>query len=80
MQGLRARGGFEVSVRWQDGRLASAEIRSLRDGLCRVRCSDRFDVRLDGAPVEVRWEEDGVAGFRCLAGLTYELRALEGAS
>lgn len=37
--GLRARGGFEVSIRWQHGLLVEARITSLFGYRCRVKCS-----------------------------------------
>lgn len=35
--GLKARGGFEVSIIWEDGELATAKIRSDIGGNCRIR-------------------------------------------
>jgi alpha-L-fucosidase 2 len=37
VRGLRARGGFEVDIDWQDGGVSRAVIRSERGGACRVR-------------------------------------------
>jgi len=35
--GLKARGGFEVSFSWKDGKLASAQIKSEKGGVCLLR-------------------------------------------
>jgi len=40
VQGLRARGGFTVDMRWEEGVLQEAVIRSQKGGSCRVRVGD----------------------------------------
>ena len=45
VRGLKARGGFEVSVAWADGRLESAEILSQVGNECRVRVAGSDDVQ-----------------------------------
>jgi alpha-L-fucosidase 2 len=37
VRGLRARGGFEIDVEWDGGRLTRATVRSRLGGVCRVR-------------------------------------------
>jgi alpha-L-fucosidase 2 len=39
--GLRARGGYEVGMRWKAGKLASAQIRGTTSGPCRVRSGEK---------------------------------------
>ncbi|MBN2505913.1 MAG: hypothetical protein JXQ71_04390 [Verrucomicrobia bacterium] len=38
VKGLRARGGFEIDLEWQDGALNRAVIRASRPGTVPVRC------------------------------------------
>ena len=40
ISGLKARGGYEVSVAWKDGKLTSAKIIAQHDGMLRLRCKD----------------------------------------
>jgi alpha-L-fucosidase 2 len=51
IQGLRARGGFEVDIEWQEGKLAAATVRSTTGTACKVRCCQKV-VELDLRPGE----------------------------
>ena len=53
MNGLRARGGFEVDLAWADGRLTRATIHSVTGSGGKVRYGDKV-VILDLKPGESR--------------------------
>jgi alpha-L-fucosidase 2 len=42
ISGLRARGGFEVSIEWKNGRAKSVTLTSLLGGNCRIRTLNRL--------------------------------------
>lgn len=46
VRGLRARGGFEVDLSWEAGKLSSATIRSRNGGACRLKYRDK-EIQMD---------------------------------
>jgi alpha-L-fucosidase 2 len=43
VMGLRARGGFEVDIKWEDGALTGATVRSSTSGSCKVRYGENVE-------------------------------------
>lgn len=75
VSGLKARGGFEVSVMWKDGKLVAAEILSLHGLPCALRTSGVVSVeRADGVRVSAELK-DGVICFVTEPGARYLIHA-----
>jgi alpha-L-fucosidase 2 len=84
IKGLKARGNFEVSIRWKTGRLVQAVIRSMSGGVCTIRTNVPVKVKGTGqrsvAPVaptilkslRIRGN-DVVVGTADVAGKTYRI-------
>ena len=74
ISGLCARGGFEVSLTWTDGKLKKGEIKSL----CGNTCSLKYDGKIilvedsDGKEIETAFE-NGITTFRTEKGKTYKI-------
>ena len=68
VRGLRARGGFEVSISWDKGWIRQAEIFSERGGVCRVKARGLKGVR----GVRGEWDKD-VISFDMQAGTACQL-------
>ncbi len=71
VRGLRARGNFEVNLRWQAGELDRMEIIAHTTGICRLRTRKPVVVKLDGKPVRMHFKKLLVAEFDVEAGQTY---------
>ncbi len=75
VKGLRARGGYEVDIAWQQGRLSCAAIRPSRSGPCRVRAAGAVTVKsAKKQPVRCVQVEQGVTEFQASEGESYEIR------
>ncbi|MBQ4897765.1 glycoside hydrolase family 95 protein [Paenibacillus sp. Marseille-P2973] len=75
VKGLRARGGFEVDMKWVEGKLSQAVIRSEHRGICRIRKDDsrRLVVETDaGTRVDAGTEGNEIT-FKISAGTAYKI-------
>jgi alpha-L-fucosidase 2 len=76
VRGLRARGGYEVDMRWEGGKLAEAVIRSNLGGTCSVRAG--CPIRVAGAEAKAgKGGEAMVAEFRAEKGGRYVIRPVK---
>jgi alpha-L-fucosidase 2 len=73
VRGLCARGGFEVDLAWEAGRLRRAAIRSKLGGVCQVRAPGLTVVRSGELPVETESTDPDGIGFETRAGREYLL-------
>jgi len=72
--GLRARGGFEVTICWAAGRLVEAQVRSLFGHPCRVQCEGGLAITLRCEAVQAERAGGGALVFPTTAGEVYTLR------
>ncbi len=76
VQGMRARNGFEVSLRWADGKVTELTIVSKLGAPARIRGMTKAAVTANGRNVPVRLTSDGLIEFPTTPGTTYLLKAL----
>ncbi|MCZ8519541.1 MULTISPECIES: glycoside hydrolase family 95 protein [Paenibacillus] len=76
VRGLRARGGFEIDMDWQDGRLGRASLVSLAGRTCRLSTDGPVVITAaDGAAVAVETEDESTVRFPTEARRRYEIKA-----
>ena len=73
--GLKARGGFEVSIRWKNHRLTAATVKSLNGGPCAIRTSRA--IRVNSATAQSKATALGyVTSFTTQKGRMYNLTGM----
>lgn len=74
-RGLRARGGFDVSVRWQRGAIVEAQICSRLGNICRVCAPGAMLVETkEGHEIAFRKFSSGIIEFETNNGSVYRLK------
>jgi alpha-L-fucosidase 2 len=73
IDGLLARGGFEVGLKWKAGRPVEARLASRLGRTCRIRSGGPFSVASGGRPVPISRPETDLVEFVTEAGKTYLL-------
>ena len=74
ISGLKARGNYEVSIQWKDGKLVNSDIKSNANGICRVRTKTAVKVEGVAHKSEVS-AGDWVTTFNVTKGKTYRITA-----
>ena len=71
--GVRVRGGFELSMAWKDRQITSVEIISKAGKTCRINAGDGYRVSKDGKEVSAKTNRGGSIEFDKIEGGTYLL-------
>lgn len=74
IKGLRAKGGFEVSIKWENGKLSTAEIKSLSGNKCVLRPNTVISISCDGENVNSSLSE-GIISFDTEKDRVYTIRS-----
>jgi alpha-L-fucosidase 2 len=73
VSGLRARGGFEISLKWRNGQLAGGTIISHQGGECRLAVNHPIGIKHHGADIAGTAGEAGTLVFMTKQGEVYEI-------
>ena len=76
VKGLKARGGFEVDMVWDNSRLTTASIKSLKGRACTIRSV--VPIKVEGVATKIETTKQGyLIKFTTQTGSVYKVRALK---
>jgi alpha-L-fucosidase 2 len=73
--GLRARGGYEIDVTWENNELSEALLNADYSGTCRIKSEQSVTVYHQDNQIETTSNQNGVTVFRVSAGENYRILA-----
>jgi len=77
VQGLRARGGFEVNMQWKDGQLSEVQLRSDLGKPAVIQTDQKVRVTSSGQEVQLNFPDSNHISFDTTAGATYHIDVLD---
>ena len=73
--GVCARGAFDISMKWKNGKILKASVLSKAGGICTIKPKTHVTVSYKGRKINVRKLADGSIWFNTIANDSYDLRA-----
>ena len=73
VSGLRARGGFDVDMQWENNKLTAGKIKSMNGGVCRLMAKNPVSIFQDGKLIKVVRGKDNELTFNTQKGGVYTL-------
>ncbi len=75
VKGLKARGGYEVEINWENHQLISCVISSQKSGVCRIRTNQPLGIKLENQDQLLKETHPGVYDVDLIKGMN-QLKAL----